>query len=80
MIPLILHLALAAAQAGMLSGYVFREADGNPPCRPLQGGDLMAIERRTCREFYPAWWRIMLCLEYAGSLRLLCIVRGFARG
>jgi tetratricopeptide (TPR) repeat protein len=35
MIPLILHLALAAAQAGTLSGYVFRETDGNPPRRPM---------------------------------------------
>ncbi|MBS1214983.1 MAG: Tetratricopeptide repeat [Proteobacteria bacterium] len=35
MTPLILHLALAAAQAGTLSGYVFRETDGNPPRRPM---------------------------------------------
>jgi len=35
MIPLILHLALAAAQAGTLSGYVFRETNGNPPRRPV---------------------------------------------
>jgi hypothetical protein len=80
MIPLILHPALAAAQVGTLCGYVFRETDGNPRCRSLQGGDLMAIERRPCREFGPAWWRIMLCPEYGGPLRLLRIVRGFAGG
>jgi tetratricopeptide (TPR) repeat protein len=35
MILLLLHLALAAAQTGTLSGYVFRETDGNPPRRPM---------------------------------------------
>ncbi len=35
MIPLILHLALATTQPGTLSGYVFREIDGNPPRRPM---------------------------------------------
>jgi tetratricopeptide (TPR) repeat protein len=35
MLPLILYLALAAAPAGTLSGYVFRETDGNPPRRPM---------------------------------------------
>lgn len=40
MISLLLHLAIAAAQAGTLSGYVFRETDGNPPRR------LMTVELR----------------------------------
>lgn len=35
MILLILHLAIAAAPAGALSGYLFRETDGNPPRRPM---------------------------------------------
>ena len=40
MISLLLHLAIAAAQAGTLSGYVFRETDGNAPRR------LMTVELR----------------------------------
>jgi tetratricopeptide (TPR) repeat protein len=33
--PLLMHLALVAAQVMTLSGYVFRETDGNPPRRPM---------------------------------------------
>jgi len=35
MICLILPLALVAPQVGTLEGFVFREADGGPPRRPL---------------------------------------------
>jgi hypothetical protein len=35
MSPLLMHLALVAAQVVALSGYVFRETDGNPPRRSV---------------------------------------------
>jgi len=49
MISLLLHLAIAAAQAGTLSGYVFRETDGNPP-RRLMTVELSDGDRTRYRE------------------------------